>query len=1049
MGKLSSRTARLAVTAGLAATLAVSGLPVAAFAEGATTNKPAAEASADVATTSVAPTETAEDGADKADASKDNATTEATADAVETPAADSAAPAADAAEAPTPKAAAETKAYSVGDTAYSTFEEALDAAGENGTITLVANSSEKLTVNKKVTIKANAGVTFTGTLTITADGVTVDGVHFNRGAAAEGRKDSIVVSGATGTTVKNCDFTAPSELFKGKEWQYNGIVLQGVTKTTTIEDNTFNLGRMNDTNGSGDVAADSNANSAINLVGGGDGNIDVVVIQRNTVTVTAPAADATRSASVNLLIANGNNNGPDVTQYGIKNVTVLGNTFDGSADPNNEKTRFAGISNVKGVSFTENKISNAGTGIGQSVWKDQTGGNNTVTYKKNEFTGVKTPVRQPYASASVSASDGTVALYTSVNEAINASNDPKAVVQLTKDVTEDVVIPAGKTVTLDLAGKKLTNAAGHTITNHGTLTVTDSSDGKTGVVDNVSHGKAAVYNCTDGTVVLDGGSYTRSAEKSVSSADGGNNSYYVLKNFGQMTVKDGSVVKFSDTNTGLYSSLVANGWYNDSDGKAEGNVYGTSVAKLVIEGGTFTGGQITVKNDDYGELTIAGGTIDQVNAGRNAVQNHNRATISGGTITSKDSDAVVSYYHAVGSNDGTLDVTGGSITSESASALIQRGGGKATVSGGTFKGGAGQEVVCADDGASVELSGGAYSSAPDAKYVVEGSGLGKNEDGTFGVREAKLTLGTAAVTYNVKDGELTEAQATQLVKPEMNVGGYSVSLDAAQLAAINAGVKAGVTGDYELTFTAVKGGAATAAADASGALTATATFTLTKDAPQPKTWNVTFKYGVEGTADTVVKVTDGDKASKPADPTRDGYEFAGWFSDEALTRAYDFSSAVTGDVTLYAKWNANKSDDTKPGTNPETKTWKVTFVDGIDSTDDPRVEVKDGEAVAKPADPTLDGWKFVGWYTALNDDGTVENEYDFSQPVKGDLTLYAGWVPAGSSDGTKPEEPKSDNKGNKELPQTGDTTNYAIPVALGVAGVVAVGGALVMRKRQQ
>ena len=230
MGKLSSRTARLAVTAGLAATLAVSGLPVAAFAEGATTNKPATEASADVATTSVAPTETAEDGADKADASKDNATTEATADAVETPAADSAAPAADAAEAADPKAAAETKAYSVGGTAYSTFEEALNAAGENGTITLVANSSEKLTVNKKVTITADAGVTFTGTLTITADGVTVDGVHFNRGAAAEGRKDSILVSGATGTTVKKCYFTAPSELFKGVEWQYNGIVLEGVTR---------------------------------------------------------------------------------------------------------------------------------------------------------------------------------------------------------------------------------------------------------------------------------------------------------------------------------------------------------------------------------------------------------------------------------------------------------------------------------------------------------------------------------------------------------------------------------------------------------------------------------------------------------------------------------------------------------------------------------------------------------------------------------------------------------------------------------------------------
>ncbi|WP_307739644.1 LPXTG cell wall anchor domain-containing protein, partial [uncultured Parolsenella sp.] len=78
--------------------------------------------------------------------------------------------------------------------------------------------------------------------------------------------------------------------------------------------------------------------------------------------------------------------------------------------------------------------------------------------------------------------------------------------------------------------------------------------------------------------------------------------------------------------------------------------------------------------------------------------------------------------------------------------------------------------------------------------------------------------------------------------------------------------------------------------------------------------------------------------------------------------------------------------------------------------------------------------------------------YDFSQPVKGDLKLYAGWV---SANDDTPEQPKpeadnkADDKANKQLPQTGDTTNYAIPVALGVAGVVAVGGALVMRKRQQ
>ena len=46
----------------------------------------------------------------------------------------------------------------------------------------------------------------------------------------------------------------------------------------------------------------------------------------------------------------------------------------------------------------------------------------------------------------------------------------------------------------------------------------------------------------------------------------------------------------------------------------------------------------------------------------------------------------------------------------------------------------------------------------------------------------------------------------------------------------------------------------------------------------------------------------GSAVTKPADPTREGYTFAGWYTDEACTEAYDFSVAVTADMTLYAKW---------------------------------------------------------------------------------------------------------------------------------------------------
>ena len=53
----------------------------------------------------------------------------------------------------------------------------------------------------------------------------------------------------------------------------------------------------------------------------------------------------------------------------------------------------------------------------------------------------------------------------------------------------------------------------------------------------------------------------------------------------------------------------------------------------------------------------------------------------------------------------------------------------------------------------------------------------------------------------------------------------------------------------------------------------------------------------------------GSTVAKPADPTREGYTFAGWYTDEACTKAYDFSVAVTADMTLYAKWIKKAADN--------------------------------------------------------------------------------------------------------------------------------------------
>lgn len=67
---------------------------------------------------------------------------------------------------------------------------------------------------------------------------------------------------------------------------------------------------------------------------------------------------------------------------------------------------------------------------------------------------------------------------------------------------------------------------------------------------------------------------------------------------------------------------------------------------------------------------------------------------------------------------------------------------------------------------------------------------------------------------------------------------------------------------------------------------------------------ISFNTGEGSKVDFQTTAANGSVA-KPADPTREGYTFAGWYTDEACTEAYDFSAAVTADMTLYAKWVKN------------------------------------------------------------------------------------------------------------------------------------------------
>ena len=305
--------------------------------------------------------------------------------------------------------------------------------------------------------------------------------------------------------------------------------------------------------------------------------------------------------------------------------------------------------------------------------------------------------------------------YKTLADAVAAADNNT--VTLLKDVTADITIPAGKTMTLDLNGKTLTNVNDHTILNNGNLTITG-----TGKVDNISHAKGALYN--KGTVVVNGGTFDRSKENGKTSNDSGSNSWYTIKNVGSMTIHDGATVQTAGNNAALgkFSSLVSNGYFDANDYSTN---KGLDQPILTIDGGTFRGGLNTIKNDDRAKLTINGGTFS--NYYQAVVQNHNIAEITGGTFTAaSDANAKTYGIYNCGCGAeidlGTLTVSGGTFTGATyAVADVSSENADVTISGGQFAGTKAAIVKSSTSKATIAVSGGTFSSDPSVHVVGNGN----------------------------------------------------------------------------------------------------------------------------------------------------------------------------------------------------------------------------------------------------------------------------------------------------------------------------------------
>ena len=143
---------------------------------------------------------------------------------------------------------------------------------------------------------------------------------------------------------------------------------------------------------------------------------------------------------------------------------------------------------------------------------------------------------------------------------------------------------------------------------------------------------------------------------------------------------------------------------------------------------------------------------------------------------------------------------------------------------------------------------------------------------------------------------------------------------------------------------------------------------------------VSFDTGTDAGIDPQ-QVSDGATVARPTDPTRDGYTFTGWSTDKAGKNVFDFNTPVTSDLTLVAQWAAKQ----------QTVTYDAQGGSAVANQ-----QVAYGSPVARPGEPTRDGYVFEGWSTQTDDpDGS--HIYDFNAPVTGDVTLYALWAPQEAS----------------------------------------------------
>lgn len=346
-----------------------------------------------------------------------------------------------------------------------------------------------------------------------------------------------------------------------------------------------------------------------------------------------------------------------------------------------------------------------------------------VAVKAKADDGTVTTLYEVKETVEASVAEVNGAKYKSLQAAVDAAKSG-ATVTLLADTRENVTV-SKNAIVLDLNGHTLnggTENAKPALTVTARVTVKDSSAAQTGTI-----------------------------MREDTAENSGVSSHYVIdvQGAGWLTFESGNVKNNSGNTQGKGASLVRVG--DDRVAKYPG---------LNIKGGTFTQDNFIVIKVDSGDLFLNGGTLNSANS--YAIEDWHRATIKGGTV-----NGTVAAWTYSGGHNSDLTISGGTVNGNVASVSYDKTEGKlakVSISGGTVNGTLGtytygNGLIPINDAAkaTIAVTGGTFKENP-TKYVVEDSGVTKNDDGTFGVAKAYLAK-VGDTSYYTMD-EAFKAQTT-------------------------------------------------------------------------------------------------------------------------------------------------------------------------------------------------------------------------------------------------------------------------------------------------